>query len=124
MDHRIFIVEDHEFVREMLARLIDLQPGLSVCGSAQSVEEALIALPADADLVLLDLSLQSESGLDLLAVIRQRWPSLPCIVLSGRAAAEYEATALTAGAVSYIEKGDAISLLDAIHAALPPLDTP
>lgn len=117
MDRKIYIVEDHEFVREMQARLIDLQPGLAVCGTAESVEDALEALPAGADLVLLDLSLFSGSGLDLLGVIRERWPELPCIVLSGKPAVEAEAAALAAGAVAYVEKGDVHALLDAIHSA-------
>ncbi|MDX1419217.1 MAG: response regulator [Rubricoccaceae bacterium] len=121
MAHRIFLVEDHPFVREMQARLIDLQPGLSMCGTAATAEEALEALPAaDADLVLLDLSLDGDSGLDLLATLRERWPTLPCLVLSGQPAIEREAEARAAGAVGYVEKGDALSLLEAIHAALEP----
>lgn len=118
--HRIFLVEDHPFVREMQSRLIDLQPGLTVCGVAAGVDEALTALPADADLVLLDLSLGGGSGLDLLTTIRERWPDLPCLVLSGKPAVEYEGQVRALGAVGYIEKGDAISLLDAIHAVLDP----
>ena len=118
MDSRIFIVEDHEFVREMQARLIDLQPGLSVCGTAESVEEALAMLPAGADLVLLDLSLFAGSGLDLLGAIGERWPDLPCIVLSGKPAVEAEAEALAAGAVAYVEKGHADALLDTVYSTL------
>ena len=120
MDHRLFIVEDHPFVREMLARMLDLQPDLTVCGTATTVEEALETLPAGADLVLLDLSLGDGSGLDLLSTIRQRWPALPCLVLSGKPAIEHEAATRAAGAAGYVEKGDAISLLNAIHAVLDP----
>lgn len=121
MDRHIFIVEDHSFVREMQARLINLQPGMAVCGTAESVETALAdlaALPDGADLVLLDLSLFEDSGFDLLATIRERWPALPCIVHSGKPAVEYEAAALEAGAVGYVEKGNAISLLNLIRTTL------
>ncbi|HYE94660.1 MAG TPA: response regulator transcription factor [Rubricoccaceae bacterium] len=120
MPHHVFIVEDHPFMRDIQARLIDLQPDLAVCGTAATVDEALAALPAGADLVLLDLSLGKRSGLDLLATIRRRWPDLPCIVLSGQPALEYEAAARAAGAAGYVEKGNAASLLNAIHAVLTP----
>ncbi|MEP0547065.1 MAG: response regulator transcription factor [Rhodothermales bacterium] len=121
MDRRIFIVEDHSFVREMQARLINLQPGMTVCGTAESIEAALAdlaALPDGADLVILDLSLFETSGFDLLATIRERWPNLPCVVHSGKPAIEFEAAALEAGAVGYVEKGDAISLLHIIRTTL------
>lgn len=120
MAYRIFIVEDHPLMREMQTRVLDLQPDLTVCGEATSVPEALAALPAEADLVLLDLSLGSDSGLDLLATIRERWPDLPCLVLSGQPALEREAAARSAGAAGYVEKGDARSLLDAVRAVLHP----
>ena len=120
MAYRIFLVEDHPFMRDIQSRFLNLQPDLSVCGTAATIEEALDALPAGADLVLLDLSLGDGSGLKLLATIRERWPELPCLVLSGKLAVDHEAEALAAGASGYVEKGDALALLNAIHAVLNP----
>ncbi|MDX1531850.1 MAG: response regulator, partial [Rhodothermales bacterium] len=111
MPHRIFIVEDHEWVREMLARLLALQTDLEVCGAAEDPEAALDALPAGADVVLVDLALGSHSGLDLVGAIRERWPHIHCIVLSGKPAVEHAAAARDAGAAAFVEKGDAVSLL-------------
>ena len=52
---RIFIVDDHRFMRESLTAFINAEAGLSACGAAASSEEALAQLPLDADLVLVDL---------------------------------------------------------------------
>jgi len=120
MAHRIFLVEDHEWVREMQTRMLALQPGLEVCGAASDAASAMAALPAGADIVLIDLGLVDSSGFDLLRDIRARWPNLPCVVLSGKPAVEYAAAAHDAGAAGYVEKGDAPGLLATIYDLLGP----
>ena len=112
---KIFIVEDHTWVREALSAMLSLQPNLEVCGSAAGVDEALAALPAGADLVLVDLGLQDQSGLDLLSIIHERWPALPCVVLSNQPAELFQEAAQRAGSSAYVEKGDAPALLAAIE---------
>jgi DNA-binding NarL/FixJ family response regulator len=115
---RIFIVEDHTWVREALTAMLSLQPGLEVCGSAGSAEEALEALPAGADLVLVDVGLPDRSGINLLATIRERWPDLPCVVLSNQPPSLFADAARDAGSSDYVEKGNAPELLAAIHRTL------
>ena len=67
---KILIVDDHPIVRHGLAQLIDDEPELSVCGSAANHSEALVALKtAGPDLVIVDLSLGDESGLDLVKTL-------------------------------------------------------
>lgn len=118
MAHNIFIIEDHDWAREALARLLELQPSLHVCGTAASGEEALTRLPAGADLVLVDIGLRGMSGVELLEEVRQRWPDLRCLVLSNQPANMLERVTREAGSMGYVEKGNAPALLDAIHAAL------
>lgn len=120
MPHRIFIVEDHDWAREALVSLINLEEDLTVCGEAVNTAEALAALPADADLVIVDLAMPGGSGLQLLKDIRERWPDLPTIVFSGKPALEYEDAAREAGATGYVEKGDAMGLLDLLYRTLQP----
>lgn len=120
MAHRIFIVEDHDWSREALTALINLEPDLIVCGAAASSKEALGMLPADAELVVLDIAMPGGSGLELLKAMRQRWPDLPTVVFSGHPALEYEEEARESGATGYIEKGDATGLLAMIHHTLHP----
>jgi DNA-binding NarL/FixJ family response regulator len=118
MPQRIFIVEDHDWAREALASLLRLEPDLEVCGTASSAEDALESLPSGCDLVLVDIGMRGMSGLELIRTIRERWPDLRCVVLSGQPSAQYAAAAHEAGAAAYVEKGDAPTLLATIKGKL------
>ena len=118
MAKRLFLVDDHDWTREALSLLLELELGVEVCGTARSGEEALDALPAGADLVVVDLAMYGMHGLDVVRRIRERWPALPCIVLSGQPAVEHAVAARDAGAAAYVEKGDAPALLAAVVAVL------
>ena len=68
---RIFLVDDHEVVREGLKRMLESVAGIEVVGTAATGEEALRLVPrANADVVLLDLSLPGIQGLDVLRGMR------------------------------------------------------
>ena len=113
---RVYIVEDHELMREVLHDYLRAIPGLSVCGDAVSGEEALEGLAvSEPDLVLVDTSLPEMSGIDLVARVRARWPDLPCLMMSGHGQEEYVERALTAGARGYLLKGQPAELRPAIR---------
>jgi len=102
---RILIVDDHPIVRHGLTQLIDDEPGLQVCGSAANSSEALEALKSiRPDLVILDLSLGDESGLELLKQIKPLYSDLPVLVLSMHDEAYYADRVLRAGAMGFIMK--------------------
>ena len=64
---KILIVDDHPIVREGLAARIARQPDLCVCGEAEDVADALeLVKSTQPDLVIVDLSLKSGQGLDLI----------------------------------------------------------
>lgn len=116
MSVSIYLVEDHPVMRQMLQVFIARMPGHEVCGVAGSGEEALDHLPeAEADLVLIDLSLPEMSGIDLITEIRGRWPALQCLILSGHKEASYVQQALAVGARGYLLKGNPYELSDAIR---------
>ncbi|CAN5623801.1 hypothetical protein BH23BAC4_BH23BAC4_17660 [soil metagenome] len=115
---RIFIIEDHDWVREALTQLLDLQPTLTVCGSAATAADALEALPCSADVVLVDIGLADRSGLELIPIIKDRWPHLRTIVLSHHPASLLRKPAMHAGCYAYVEKGNAAELLNAIGSPL------
>lgn len=117
VETQVFVVEDQGVVRSMLTRYLDLQPGIAVCGSAATGEEALGALPGEAEVIVVDLGLAGMTGTELLTEVRARWPGLACVVLSGRTALESEAEALRAGADAFVEKGDLPQLMAAIREA-------
>ena len=101
----VLIVDDHPIVRHGLSQLIDNEPGLHVCGTAASPSEALRAIPdSEPDLVLLDLSLGEDSGLELLKQIKSSYADLPVLVLSMHDEAYYADRVLRAGAMGYVMK--------------------
>ena len=119
MAGKIYIVEDHAIVREMLGMTVERMMGLSVCGTAASAEEALEQFEkAGADLVLVDMSLPGMSGSELIRAVSERWPGLRCLVLSAHAEAWYVEGALQAGARGYVLKGDPSELERAIRRVL------
>jgi DNA-binding NarL/FixJ family response regulator len=113
---KILIVDDHPIVRHGLEQLIGDAPGLVVCGSAASPAEALEAIRRlEPDLVIIDLSLGDESGLDLIKEIKTQ-SDLPMLVLSMHDEAYYADRVLRAGAMGYIMKqAAAAELIAAIH---------
>jgi len=116
----ILIVDDHPLVRNGLARTVGQESDLSVCGLAESAEEALIAIKQHKpDLIIVDISLKGSSGLDLVREIKRLYPDLPTLVLSMHAEEFYAERALHAGARGYITKESPIeNLLDAIRRVL------
>ena len=116
MTKQVYIIDDLEWLRELLAQYLSMQPELEVCGMAANAEEALAQLPAGADVVIVDLGLgEGLTGLELVAVVRERWPDLPCIVLSGQSEAQVGAAVHEAGAAGYAEKGDEEHLVETIY---------
>jgi DNA-binding NarL/FixJ family response regulator len=102
---RIFLVDDHPLVREWLTQLIDQQPDLTVCGEAGSASEAVTALgTARADLVIVDLSLEDSTGLDLIKSLQRLMPTVPVLVLSMHDESLYAERVFRAGARGYVNK--------------------
>lgn len=117
---RILLVDDHAIVREGFAEVIKTHAGLTVCGEAESAAEAMTAVERlKPDLVVVDLSLQGGSGLDLIKNLKSLHPLLPMLVLSMHDEAVYAERALRAGALGYVMKRqDSATLLRAIREVL------
>lgn len=113
---RVFIVEDHEIVRQMLREYLEEEPDLVVSGEAATAEEALKALAeAEAELVLVDVALPGMSGIELVHRLHARHPKLPMAMLSGHRENSYVNEALEAGASGYILKGQSDKLAAALR---------
>lgn len=72
----------------------------------------------NSDLVLVDISLPQMNGAELIAIIRDRWPHLPCLVLSGHGETTYIERARNAGARGYLLKGTPYELPEAVRRIL------
>jgi len=103
-----------------IAQLIRHQPDLMVCAQAEDAPEALDAIAASLpDLAVVDLSLKSSDGLELVKNIKARYPRLPVLVLSVHSEALYAELALRAGAKGYVMKNEPLNhILAAIRRVL------
>jgi len=102
---RVFLVDDHPLVREWLTNLITRQPDLVVCGEAESTASALRTIAsAEADVAIVDLSLDGRSGLELIKELRQLHPNIGVLVLSMHDEMSFAERALRAGARGYVMK--------------------
>ena len=73
----IIVVDDHPLVRERLVELIVREPDLEVCGEAEDRHEALeIIASTRADLAIIDLTLKSSLGIDLIKDLQIRQPEV------------------------------------------------
>jgi len=102
---RVFIVDDHPLVREGLANLINQQADLMVCGQAEDAAQALAGIGASrAELALIDISLKTASGLELVKDLKLHFPNVALIVLSMHDEMLYAERAIRAGARGYVMK--------------------
>lgn len=102
---RVLVVDDHPTMREGLIRVLEREPDLAVCGEAGDIHRALKEIDASKpDLVLVDISLGGENGLELIKDIRSRDPRLRVLVYSMHDESVYAERALRAGAMGYIMK--------------------
>lgn len=105
---RIVLVEDHPVVRRGLAQLLNEEEDMTVCGEADSVDDAVTALrESNPEVALVDLSLRGSSGFDLLKILREEFPEVVALVLSMHAEVSYVERALREGAKGYVTKDQA-----------------
>ncbi|HUG89219.1 MAG TPA: response regulator transcription factor [Planctomycetaceae bacterium] len=117
---RILIVDDHPLVRDGLRTRLDSEPGWSVCGEADDVASALRLLEeTQPDVAVVDLSLKSGNGIDLIKRIVSRNRGVRIVVSSMHDEHIYAERAINAGAMGYVHKHEAADLIvDAIREVL------
>ncbi|WP_034301630.1 response regulator transcription factor [Herbaspirillum sp. RV1423] len=114
---KILIADDHGMMREGLKRIIATTGKMMVVAEAVNGLEVLEKLgKADCNLLLLDLTMQGISGMDLIKQVKNRRPGLSILVLSMHNEGKIAAAALKAGARGYLTKdSDPDRLLEAIQ---------
>jgi DNA-binding NarL/FixJ family response regulator len=136
MTVRVLVVDDQRLVREGIASLLGIQPGISVVGMAATGREAVAqAITLGPDVVLMDVRMPVSGargadheldGLDAVAVLRSRAPGCRVVMLTTFDDEEYVVRALRAGAAGYLLKDlPAAELAEAVrlaHAGVTQLD--
>jgi DNA-binding NarL/FixJ family response regulator len=111
---RVLIVEDHPITRQGLKALINQQLNLSVCGETGSAAEAMdLVARLQPDLAVIDVSLETSSGLELAKNLRDRAPTMPMLMVSMHDEALFAERALRAGAMGYVMKQEAADKITA-----------
>ena len=102
---RIAIVDDHPTVRAGLRQFFTEQADFNVVGEAADGRQALdIVRGGEVDVIVLDIAMPGQNGVDTLAAIRARAPELPVLILSGHAESQFATTLLRLGASGYLNK--------------------
>ena len=102
---KVFVVDDHPLVRDGLATHLEKEADLELCGEAECIEQAVSQIRVlRPDVVILDLSLGQQDGLELLQQIRSIEGAIRTVVLSTYEEGLYAERALRAGAMGYVHK--------------------
>jgi len=102
---RLLVVDDHPLFRQGVRIFLDSAPEIEVAGEAKDGPEALAFLESsEVDLVLLDLQMPGQSGIEVTAEIKSRWPGSRVLILTSFNSRDMIYPALKAGASGYILK--------------------
>jgi DNA-binding NarL/FixJ family response regulator len=117
MTVRVLIVDDHEIVRAGFVQFFENTLGIEVAAEAANGEELFLKLQTtQIDLLLLDMEMPGEAGLDLIRHIKTDYPDLRILIVSMHQDLTIVARALQAGASGYICKDCSPKMLvEAIH---------
>ena len=101
----VIVVDDHAVVREGIRAVLAAKPEFEVLGEAADGAEAMVlAERHQPDVVVLDVTMPGESGLQVAARLRQRLPTVRVLILSMHDRTEYVLEAVRAGASGYLLK--------------------
>jgi DNA-binding NarL/FixJ family response regulator len=105
---KILICDDHKIVRDGLRQILHQLEGLTLIEEAANGDEALARLKqSNFEVVLLDISLPDKNGLEVLKMVKARWPLTNVLMLSMHPQEQYAIRALKLGASGYLTKDTA-----------------
>ena len=123
MDTTVLLIDDHELIRQGLARAFERDEQMSVCGQAGTVSSGVSAFTdLRPDVVVTDLQLPDGTGLDIVRAIREISDTTGVVVLTMHAGDEHIFAAMVAGASAFVGKDSGASevVSAAKHAAIAP----
>ncbi|MGH3733182.1 MAG: response regulator transcription factor [Acidimicrobiales bacterium] len=102
---RVFLLDDHEMVREGVRSLLECDEDIEVVGEAATATEALLRIPlARPNVAILDVRLEEGSGIEVCRDIRSAHPEIVCLMLTSFADDEALYASVMAGAAGYVLK--------------------
>jgi two-component system invasion response regulator UvrY len=105
----VLIGDDHRIVREGLKQVLSDAPEVCIVGEARTGPEVVEKVRSlsdvnSLDLVLLDIALPGQDGLEVLQILRQEYPHLPILMLSTYPEKQYAVRCIRLGAAGYLNK--------------------
>ena len=101
---RVLIVDDEEGICSSLAGVFSDEGYETTCVADGDAALAALAAGDSSDLVLLDIAMPGRDGVEILAEMRERWPALPVVMMSGHGTVETAVRTTRLGAFDFIEK--------------------
>ncbi|WP_405953752.1 response regulator [Streptomyces phaeochromogenes] len=102
---RVLVVDDQRLIRDGIASLLAIRPGIAVVGTAVDGRDAVAkTLELGPDVVLMDVRMPEMDGIEAVAVLRGRAPECRVVMLTTFEDEEYVVQALRAGAHGYLLK--------------------
>lgn len=102
---RVFLLDDHEMVREGICNFLESDDDIEVVGQAATVAEAFTRIPlAKPDVAILDVRLEDGSGVEVCREIRSTHPEIACLMLTSFADDDALYASVMAGAAGYVLK--------------------
>ena len=102
---RVFLLDDHEIVRQGVRALLESQADFEVVGEAATAAEAVARIPAvHPEVAVLDVRLPDGDGVQVCREVRARNPEIRCLMLTSFADDEALFDAIMAGAAGYVLK--------------------
>ncbi len=102
---RVLLVDDHPMLRKGVAELINSEGSYEVVGEASNLGDAYkLATDQAPDVVIVDISLNGNNGVELMKELAHRWPALPIVAYSMHDEQIYAERSLRAGAKAYVMK--------------------
>ena len=102
---RVFLLDDHEVVRQGLRLLLEFEGDIEVVGEASTAAEAIARVPAtQPEVAVLDVRLPDGSGIEVCREIKTHHPEVNCLMLTSFADDEALVAAVMAGAAGYVLK--------------------
>ncbi|MEI6852344.1 MAG: response regulator transcription factor [Bacteroidota bacterium] len=102
---KVLLVDDHELIRDSLKRNIELQGGINHISEASNGKDALLLLKKETfDVIVLDLTMPDMDGLDVLRIIRKKYPANHVMIYTMHSPKLYGVQAIEEGALSYMTK--------------------
>jgi DNA-binding NarL/FixJ family response regulator len=117
---KVLIADDHAIVRKGLKEILRAASETTTVGEASDGSEALAQVEAEPwDVVVLDITMPGQNGLEVLKTLKRDHPQLPVVMLSMHSGYHYVMGSLKAGASGYLNKETAPEeLVTAIHKAI------